>query len=74
MLLPFESDTLADVFKYLRRGRVHFGLAFASVSYKEMSLICALLQIDRRTRLTVETALLHPWFLSQIGLSDGSSG
>lgn len=73
MQLPFEGDTPADVFKRSRRGRVRFGHAFASVSYEGMSLIRALLQVDRRKRLTAETALLHPWFLSQNGLNDGSS-
>lgn len=73
MQLPFEGETPADVFKRSRRGRVRFGHTFASVSYEGMSLIRALLQIDRRKRLTAETALLHPWFLSPNGLNDDSS-
>lgn len=71
--LPFEGDSPADVFKRSRRGKVRFGHAFSSVSYEGMSLIRALLQIDRRKRLTAETALLHPWFLPLNGLGGESS-
>lgn len=63
MQLPFEGDTPAEVFKRSRRGKVRFGPAFAKVSYEAMSLIRALLNVDRRKRLTAETVLLHPWFL-----------
>lgn len=68
--LPFEGDTPAEVFKRSKRGKVRFGHAFASISYEGMSLIRALLNPDRRKRLTAETVLLHPWFSPLIRVDD----
>lgn len=64
MELPFEGEYPPDVFKRARSGKLHFGDAFQHVSPEAISLIRALLNIDRRKRPTADTVMLHPWFES----------
>lgn len=61
--LPFEGEYPPDVFKKARSGRLEFSRkGFSHVSKEAISLIRALLNVDRRKRLTADTVLLHPWF------------
>ena len=62
MELPFEGDYPPEVFKKARSGKLHFGSAFSHVSPQAISLIKALLNVDRRKRPTADTVMLHPWF------------
>ncbi|KAI0566225.1 Serine/threonine protein pseudokinase Rhodoplastic [Gracilaria domingensis] len=61
--LPFEGQYPPDVFKKARSGMVQFPKKTNKrLSIEAISLIKALLNVDRRKRPTATTALLHPWF------------
>ncbi|PXF45386.1 putative serine/threonine-protein kinase fhkC [Gracilariopsis chorda] len=68
MELPFEGEYPPDVFKKARSGELNFPRkSFRRVSTQAISLIRALLNVDRRKRLTAQTVLLHPWFEMHLG-------
>lgn len=61
--LPFDADSPSDVLRKVRNASFDFSPpAFAHTSHLVRSLICALLNPDRRRRLTAAAALQHPWF------------
>ncbi|CAN8070737.1 unnamed protein product [Agarophyton chilense] len=70
--LPFEGEYPPDVFKKARSGTVQFPMnASDIISPQAISLIRALLNVDRRKRPTATTVLMHPWF--EMHLSDESA-
>lgn len=71
--LPFDGESTPEVLRAVRGGQFRFPRdGSANVSQSAKSLIRSLLNVDRRKRLTAQTALLHPWFSNPCSSSSPS--
>ena len=60
--LPFNGKTTEKVFERIRVGKVNFDhLEFNSVSKEGKELICKLLVVDPRKRISAFELIFDPW-------------
>eukprot|EP00183_Erythrolobus_madagascarensis_P006183 CAMPEP_0185845564 /NCGR_PEP_ID=MMETSP1354-20130828/1494_1 /TAXON_ID=708628 /ORGANISM="Erythrolobus madagascarensis, Strain CCMP3276" /LENGTH=537 /DNA_ID=CAMNT_0028545551 /DNA_START=435 /DNA_END=2048 /DNA_ORIENTATION=+ len=63
--LPFDGNNIRDVLKRVKQGTFTFpDKEWSEISDSVKDLICGLLTLDPKRRLTCEQALLHDWITS----------
>jgi serine/threonine protein kinase len=60
--VPFRSNTMEELHKLILKGR--FDFQGEKLSNEAKDLICGLIQVNYRKRLTAKQALDHPWLQS----------
>ena len=60
---PFRGMELEDIFTKITSGNLKFeGPDWEDISHSAKDLISRMLTVDPKKRVTIEKALLHPWF------------
>lgn len=61
--LPFDADTMGDLFKLIKRG--HYRVP-GTVSSEAKDLIAQMLTVDRTQRISIDGIKQHPWFAKDL--------
>lgn len=60
---PFYAQSVPEVFKMIKKGQPKFAeSSWKNVSPEAIDLICQLLTVDPKKRISSADALKHPWF------------